>query len=128
MTEDPTHDARVESALRARRLVQLSTLTIVGLRGAIAHGEFERHYQRVVNIHTGQLVGAEALIRWQRPQHGLVAPGPFIATAEGIEDQATSDKRTELGCEQGQGYRFARPLPADAFAQQVLTRSALGAA
>ena len=49
-------------------------------------------------------------------------------TAEGIEDQATRDKLAELGCEQGQGYLFARPLPADAFAQQVLTRSALGAA
>ena len=263
--------------------IQENLQLIAGLRGAIAHGEFELHYQPVVNIRTGQLVGAEALIRWQRPQHGLVAPGQFIAaaekagliveigewvireacrqamlwqqaghppfvmavnlspvqfahgtveavlaqtladsglapryleleltestliqdsekfiqslqnlkamgvgisiddfgtgysnlsylqrfsidkikvdqsfvrrllqgpqelaivsaiiqiarslnlntTAEGIEDQATRDKLADLGCEQGQGYRFARPLPADAFAQQVLTRSALGAA
>ena len=263
--------------------IQENLQLIAGLRGAIAHGEFELHYQPVVNIRTGQLVGAEALIRWQRPQHGLVAPGQFIATAEkagliveigewvireacrqamlwqhaghppfvmavnlspvqfahgtveavlaqtladsglapryleleltestliqdsekfiqslqnlkamgvgisiddfgtgysnlsylqrfsidkikvdqsfvrrllqgpqelaivsaiiqiarslnlnttaeGIEDQATRDKLAELGCEQGQGYLFARPLPADAFAQQVLTRSALGTA
>jgi EAL domain-containing protein (putative c-di-GMP-specific phosphodiesterase class I) len=40
-------------------------------------------YQPKVNMHTGQLVGAEALIRWQHPDKGLLAPGHFLPVLEG---------------------------------------------
>jgi diguanylate cyclase (GGDEF)-like protein/PAS domain S-box-containing protein len=52
------------------------------LRDAIAANEFIIHYQPRVDMTSGKLVGAEALIRWQHPQRGVVAPVEFIALAE----------------------------------------------
>ena len=62
--------------------MQENLLLIAGLRSAIAQDEFVLHYQPIVDIHSGNLLGAEALIRWQSPEHGLVPPGEFIAAAE----------------------------------------------
>jgi diguanylate cyclase (GGDEF)-like protein/PAS domain S-box-containing protein len=56
------------------------------LQAAIAEGlkqsEFELHYQPLINLDDGHLVGFEALMRWNRPGHGLVAPHAFIPIAE----------------------------------------------
>ncbi len=52
------------------------------LRGAAARGELVVHYQPLVSFADGALVGAEALVRWQRPELGLLSPGEFISTAE----------------------------------------------
>jgi diguanylate cyclase (GGDEF)-like protein/PAS domain S-box-containing protein len=52
------------------------------LRQAIDKGEFVLHYQPKVNLVTGKLTGAEALIRWNDPQTGLVPPGRFIPVLE----------------------------------------------
>lgn len=49
---------------------------------AIENQEFELHYQPQINLQTGDVIGAEALIRWHRPGHGLVMPGQFIDVAE----------------------------------------------
>ena len=49
---------------------------------ALEYSEFELYYQPQVDIQTGELVGAEALIRWNSPQFGLVEPIEFIALAE----------------------------------------------
>jgi diguanylate cyclase (GGDEF)-like protein/PAS domain S-box-containing protein len=51
------------------------------LREALARREFLLHYQPQVDSQ-GRLLGAEALVRWQHPQRGLVPPGQFIAAAE----------------------------------------------
>lgn len=52
------------------------------LRLALERQELELHYQPQVDLQTGTVVGAEALMRWKRPGHGLVAPGHFIGAAE----------------------------------------------
>ena len=52
------------------------------LEEAIAAGQFELHYQPIVDLRAGRLVGLEALVRWRHPERGLVAPGEFIPAAE----------------------------------------------
>jgi diguanylate cyclase (GGDEF)-like protein len=53
------------------------------LRHVVERGELRLHYQPVVDLPTGGLVGFEALVRWERPGHGLVPPLDFIPVAEG---------------------------------------------
>ena len=52
------------------------------IRQALLAREFVLHYQPKVNMRTGQVVGAEALIRWQHPQRGLLAPSVFLPVIE----------------------------------------------
>jgi diguanylate cyclase (GGDEF)-like protein len=52
------------------------------IRLALAHGEFVLHYQPKVNMRSGVVVGAEALIRWQHPDRGLLAPAVFLPVIE----------------------------------------------
>ncbi|MBU6466478.1 MAG: EAL domain-containing protein, partial [Burkholderiales bacterium] len=52
------------------------------IRTALERSEFELHYQPKVNLHTGEVVGAEALIRWQHPERGLLAPALFLPAIE----------------------------------------------
>jgi len=53
-----------------------------GLRGAIGRGEFRLAYQPLVALDSRRLRGAEALVRWQHPDEGLIGPGRFIELAE----------------------------------------------
>jgi EAL domain-containing protein (putative c-di-GMP-specific phosphodiesterase class I) len=52
------------------------------IQQALAHGQFVLHYQPKVNMRTRKLVGVEALIRWQHPQDGLLAPAHFLPYIE----------------------------------------------
>ncbi|MBK9574367.1 MAG: EAL domain-containing protein [Rhodoferax sp.] len=52
------------------------------IRRALENHEFVLHYQPKVKMHTGQVVGAEALIRWQHPEKGLLAPATFLPVIE----------------------------------------------
>ena len=55
---------------------------LAALRHALEREEFVLHYQPQVDVRTGRVFGAEALIRWNRPGHGLVPPATFIPAAE----------------------------------------------
>lgn len=52
------------------------------LRGAIAGGQFQLHYQPILELATGNVHKAEALLRWHHPKLGLVNPADFISIAE----------------------------------------------
>jgi diguanylate cyclase (GGDEF)-like protein/PAS domain S-box-containing protein len=65
------------------RQTQVNREELDRLRSALDAGELVLHYQPKVNLRTGQVVGAEALIRWQNPQRGLVPPLEFLPLAEG---------------------------------------------
>ena len=66
----------MNARISARRLVEEQ------LRAAVAAHEFVLHYQPRADMVSGELVGAEALIRWQHPTRGLVPPAEFIPLAE----------------------------------------------
>jgi EAL domain-containing protein (putative c-di-GMP-specific phosphodiesterase class I) len=55
---------------------------ISALRHAIDAGEFSLHYQPKVDMRSGSIVGVEALIRWNRPGHGLISPASFVPLLE----------------------------------------------
>jgi diguanylate cyclase (GGDEF)-like protein len=52
------------------------------LRRALAHNEFVLYYQPKVDMENSRIIGMEALLRWQSPERGLVAPGEFIPLLE----------------------------------------------
>ncbi|MFO1277606.1 MAG: EAL domain-containing protein [Sphaerotilus natans] len=62
----------------ARERIQLEQ----DLRVAVERHQFEVHYQPRVQVGSGRLVGAEALVRWRHPRRGLVAPDVFIGLSE----------------------------------------------
>jgi diguanylate cyclase (GGDEF)-like protein/PAS domain S-box-containing protein len=68
------------SDLNARAIEQHSLED--GLRHALERQEFVLHYQPKMNLQTGAIIGAEALIRWNHPERGVVAPAEFIHIAE----------------------------------------------
>jgi len=75
---DRTHvfDRRLADANRDRAALERE------LRGAVADGELELHYQPKVGTASGRVEGLEALVRWHHPVRGLVPPGMFIPLAE----------------------------------------------
>jgi diguanylate cyclase (GGDEF)-like protein len=66
--------------------LQMQTRRIMeqDLRKALPAGEFELYYQPVVNLASNEISGFEALIRWNHPTQGMVAPASFISLAEEI--------------------------------------------
>jgi diguanylate cyclase (GGDEF)-like protein/PAS domain S-box-containing protein len=69
-----------EEAMNARALERLEMEN--DLRRALERREFTVHYQPVVMLEAGEVVGFEALVRWDRPEHGLLTAGEFVPLAE----------------------------------------------
>jgi diguanylate cyclase (GGDEF)-like protein len=69
-----------DPAMHAAALIRLQLET--DLRRAVDRGEFELHYQPMVELSSGKITCVEALARWRHPQRGMIQPSAFIAEAE----------------------------------------------
>ncbi len=69
-------DAVLDSSIRGHHE------SLARIRLALERGEFVLHYQPKVNMRSGKIIGAEALIRWQHPEQGLLAPAEFLPVIE----------------------------------------------
>jgi diguanylate cyclase (GGDEF)-like protein/PAS domain S-box-containing protein len=69
-------DAEQERSIRGR------IENLERIRTGLAHREFTLHYQPKVNMRTGKVIGAEALVRWQHPESGLLQPAQFLPVIE----------------------------------------------
>ncbi len=74
MTLDDEQDRSMADSLSHRREARL--------RGAVARGEFEVHYQPILDVVADRVVAAEALLRWRDPDRGLLLPSGFLSLAE----------------------------------------------
>ena len=68
------------AAMNAASVERLTLET--GLRRALEDGSLELHYQPQVDVATGRIIGAEALVRWNHPVRGYISPTSFIPIAE----------------------------------------------
>ncbi|TXJ14011.1 MAG: EAL domain-containing protein [Afipia sp.] len=66
------------------RLAQRRRDMEIDLRHALASGEFELHYQPLVDLAQDRIVSFEALLRWRHPEKGMISPADFIPLAEDI--------------------------------------------
>ena len=71
-------ESDMDARMQARRKREID------LRTALANGEFELHYQPVVNLETNRITSFEALLHWNHPRHGTISPSEFIPLAEQI--------------------------------------------
>ncbi|MYM34708.1 EAL domain-containing protein [Duganella sp. FT94W] len=65
-----------------QRAAQARQQDALDLRTALQQGQFELHYQPIVNLGNGKIERAEALLRWRHPQRGLLTPAEFLPAAE----------------------------------------------
>ena len=73
------YDPETDDAATRARLVLVEEL-----RHAVANGEIEVHYQPKASLESGEITGAEALVRWRHPTRGLLTPAAFLQAAERI--------------------------------------------
>ena len=83
------------------------------LRRARQRHELRLHYQPVVDLVSGRVVGLEALVRWAHPRHGLLLPDEFLPLAEeaGLADAIGAWVLREA-CRQGHAWAVAEPMTA----------------
>ena len=78
--ERSDHVARFDPAMEVGGALAPELMADLG--DALEERRVVVHYQPQISLGTGQVVGAEALVRWQHPVHGLLAPGAFVPAAE----------------------------------------------
>jgi diguanylate cyclase (GGDEF)-like protein/PAS domain S-box-containing protein len=69
-----------DEAMRTEAARRLETAT--ALHRSLERNEIETHYQPMIDLATGAIIGVEALVRWNHPERGLIPPGMFIPLAE----------------------------------------------
>jgi diguanylate cyclase (GGDEF)-like protein len=75
--------SRIETYSPDRDPHSAEQLALLGeLRAGLEGDELELHYQPKVALGSGEVIGAEALVRWRHPQRGLLMPGDFVSLAE----------------------------------------------
>lgn len=79
-----THRFQFYSPAMNQRTVERARIA-ADLRNGLERNEFILHYQPQVDLGTGQIVGMEALIRWQHPELGMLSPARFIGLAEELD-------------------------------------------
>jgi diguanylate cyclase (GGDEF)-like protein len=80
---------------------------------AVDAGELTNHYQPIFDLATGHLVGGETLVRWQHPDHGLLAPAQFLALAEqsGMVGSLTEAVAAAAIADAARWHRQGTPMP-----------------
>jgi diguanylate cyclase (GGDEF)-like protein/PAS domain S-box-containing protein len=98
-------EAQMHDALLARVRAESD------LRQAVVHGDLVLHYQPVVELSSGRIVGAEALVRWRHAERGLIQPSDFIELAEetGLVNEIGSWALTECCAQGARWQRYAAP-------------------
>jgi diguanylate cyclase (GGDEF)-like protein/PAS domain S-box-containing protein len=97
-----------DAEMRARAVRRLETER--ELRHALERKELQLHYQPVVALGSGEIVGLEGLVRWNHPERGLLDPGDFVSVAEdsGLIEPIGRWVQ-ETACRQALGWHELRP-------------------
>jgi diguanylate cyclase (GGDEF)-like protein len=74
-------DVKLYAAHQNNHSMQRLSL-LSGIRRALAGDELVVHYQPIVDLERRRVIGAEGLVRWEHPEHGLIAPGAFVGSVE----------------------------------------------
>jgi diguanylate cyclase (GGDEF)-like protein/PAS domain S-box-containing protein len=104
--------------------------SIEQIRAALENGEFVLFYQPKINLRSGVVIGFEALIRWQHPERGLIAPGDFLPLIEehdlivSIGDWTIENALAQLDIWHGSGLSL--PVSVNIAARQLQAPEFLG--
>ncbi|MBJ7355878.1 bifunctional diguanylate cyclase/phosphodiesterase, partial [Nocardioides sp.] len=106
---DSAADAR--ASLERRRLSELRELLSREHDGRA--GGVVMHYQPQIDLRTGTVAGAEALVRWQHPEHGLLGPGEFVDLVErhGLMQEMTEQVLHRAASDAGRWVRAGHDVP-----------------
>ncbi len=96
------YDPQMNAEIQTRKAMEQD------LRQALDHGALFLHYQPQIEIASGRIVGAEALVRWRHPVHGMVPPATFVPVAEqsGLIERLTETVLLDA-CKQAKSWQEA---------------------